>query len=289
VDPRTDQLGLSGDTEPPVGGAGGHQHRVGADALTAGEAEHGVVAVGVEAFDGHGRQHLDSVPARLGHEPLRQLRTPDALGEARVVVHALRHARLATQGTAVDHQGADPLPRGVDGGGEARRTSAHDGQVVGGAVRLQLESQPRGQLGVGGLEEMVALLEDDGGDRPAPLLQLLDEAQALRIIVDVDPPEGDAVLGEEPLRPLAVGAPRSPVDGDPGHPQLPLNPAARPESCPQCAPRGPRDRRATRRAAASRGDRTGCRDCAGRRCRRLLSESAGPGLGPRRMGGGESV
>ena len=60
------------------------------------------------------------------------------------------------------------------------------------------------------------------GMRAAALLQLLDEAEPLGVLVDVHPPVGDAVLGEELLGPLAVGAPGCPVDGDDlGHPQLP--------------------------------------------------------------------
>jgi hypothetical protein len=34
---------------------------------------------------------------------------------------------------------------------------------------------------------MFPLGEDDGGDRPRALLQFLDEAEPIRVLVDVDP------------------------------------------------------------------------------------------------------
>jgi hypothetical protein len=52
---------------------------------------------------------------------------------------------------------------------------------------------------------------------------MLDETEPLLILVDVNPVEWDPVLGQELLGPLAVGAPRRPVDGDLGHPRLPMN------------------------------------------------------------------
>ena len=120
VDPGADQLGLPGHAQPPVRRAAGHQHRAGAHPLPAGQAQHGVVSVPLEALDRHRGQHLDVVAARLGDKTLGQLGTPDALGESRVVVHPLGDAGLSAQGAAVHDQAADPLARGVDGGGETR-------------------------------------------------------------------------------------------------------------------------------------------------------------------------
>ena len=189
----------------------------------------------LQAVDPHRRQHLHTVAPRLGDEPLGQLGTADAVGESRVVVHPLGDPGLPTQCAAVDHQGADPLARRVDRGGEPRRSSSDDGQLVGGPIRLQLQAQPPREVAVGRLQEVVALREDDRGDRPSALLELLDEAEPLGVLVDVDPAEGNPVLGEELLGPLAVGAPRRPVHGDLGHPATPpeLDTGS---GLPKCAP-----------------------------------------------------
>jgi hypothetical protein len=155
VDARADQLRLPGHPETPVGGAGRDQHRLGADALTSGEAQDGVRPIRLEPLDRDRRQHLHPVAPRLGDEPLRQLGAPDALWEAGVVVHSLRDARLPAERAAVDDQGADPLACRVDGGGEPRRPASDDGEVIGGAIRLQLESEAPGQVPVQRSQQMV--------------------------------------------------------------------------------------------------------------------------------------
>jgi hypothetical protein len=83
----------------------------------------------------------------------------------------------------------------------------------------ELEAQLVGELHVRRLQQVRAVGEDDRGDRPAAVLELLDEAEAFGVGVDVDPGERDALLLEEGLRATAVGAPRRPVDGTAGAPR----------------------------------------------------------------------
>src|SRR5262245_59946945 len=64
---------------------------------------------------------------------------------------------------------------------------------------------------------MAAIGEDDGWNRAAPVLELFHEAKALGVVVDVDPLVGLAVLGQELLGALAVGAPGRPIDLDLSH------------------------------------------------------------------------
>src|SRR5205807_1896956 len=177
-----------------------------------------VVAVAVDRLHADGGQHLELVAARLGDEAVDELTTADPLGEAGVVVDALGDPGLAAEPATVEDDGVDPLPGGVDGRGETGGATADDGQVVEGALGLEGQAQPPRQLLVAGVDQGVAALrEDDGGDGAAALLQLLDGAQALGLLVDVHPLVGDALLGEELLGTPAVGAPGRPVDGHVGH------------------------------------------------------------------------
>src|ERR1019366_7191975 len=92
-----------------------------------------------------------------------------------------------------------------------------DREVVAPALGLEREPELARQLLVGRLDEHVGPVKDDRRNRAASLLQLLDVLQGGGIVVDVHPLVGDALLRQESFRALAIGAPGSAVDGDPGH------------------------------------------------------------------------
>ena len=61
----------------------------------------------------------------------------NALGESGIVVDAFGGAGLAADAAALDNQSVHALAGGVDGGGETRRSTANDDQVVVGAAGLR--------------------------------------------------------------------------------------------------------------------------------------------------------
>ena len=170
-----------------------------------------------DVLDAHCAEQLHLVAPRLRDESLGEVSAADALRKSRVVVDALGDAGLAAEPAAFDHDGVDALARRVDRGRESRRAATDDRQVVAAALGLEREPELARQLLVGGLDEHVRPVEDDGRDRAAAFLQLLDVLEPGRVLVDVDPVVRNALLREESLRAFAVGAPRCAVDGDLRH------------------------------------------------------------------------
>ena len=236
MDAGADEVVLAGNAEAPIRRSGGDQHRVRLDLLAACQAEAEVTrlrALGGDVLDAHRAEKFDLVATGLGDEALGEVRSADALREPRVVVDALGDARLAAEPAALDHHGVDAFSRRVDGGGETRRAAADDRQVVAAALGLEGEPELVRELLIGRIDEHVGRVEDDRRNRAPALLQLLDVLQAGGVLVDVDPVVGDALLGEESLRALAIGAPRGAVDGDLGHQVSRVRSALTPDRVPR--------------------------------------------------------
>jgi hypothetical protein len=97
MDPRADQVVLSGHPEPAIGRAGRDQYGMGDDFLTGTKRNH-VIAVGLsDPGDLHRRQQLDAVAFGLRDKAIGQLRAADPLRKARVVLDPLGDAGLPTQ------------------------------------------------------------------------------------------------------------------------------------------------------------------------------------------------
>ncbi len=215
-----DQVLLTRDAETPVRRPGRDQHRMALDLLPAGQSQAdvaGLSTLGGDLIDAHGAEQFDLVTTRLCDESLGEVRTANAFGEAGIVVDALGDAGLAAEPAAFDHHGVNAFSGRIDRGGEPGRAAADDREVVAAPLRLEGEPELARQHLVGGIDEHLGTVEDDGRNRAAALLQLLDVLERDRVLVDVDPVVGHALLREESLRALAVRAPRSAIDGDLRH------------------------------------------------------------------------
>ena len=215
MDPGADEVRLALGIRAAVRRSRGDQHGAGPDPLAGGRRHvRHPVAQRLEARHGHGRQQLDAVPGRLLREAVGELGTGDALGEPGVVVEALGDPGLAAEGRSLDDEGAGVLPGGVDAGRQSRRAATDDDHVVVAVHRGAAEAELLRQLLVRGLRQEAAVREHDRRDDLLAVVHPLDDLRGLGVLLEVDVGERDALLGQEGLRPPAVGAPRRAVQDD---------------------------------------------------------------------------
>ena len=116
MDAGPDEVVLTWHPEPPVRRAQGQQDGGRTVLAPVAGAHAAVVAVDVQGGDGLGGEDLDAEPLGLPAQPVGEVRTGDALGEAGEVVEPLGDAGLTADPGALDHQGAQALAGGVEGG-----------------------------------------------------------------------------------------------------------------------------------------------------------------------------
>ena len=102
---------------------------------------------------------LGAEAAGLVGRPLGEVGALEAAREAEVVLDPARLAGLAARGLALDHDGAQPLGRAVDGRGEPGRAAADDDEVVVVEARLVGDAEALGELEQRGPLEDRAVLE----------------------------------------------------------------------------------------------------------------------------------
>src|SRR5439155_13703698 len=99
-------------------------------------------------------------------------------------------------------------------GRQAGRTTADDDEIVVFHLGYRGQAELGRELGVARLDQRAPVFEEDRRDDPLAAVHLLDEREAIRVLLDVDPVVVDPLLAEELLGALTVAAPRRAVDGD---------------------------------------------------------------------------
>ena len=159
-------------------------------------------------------RQLYAVPSSLSDEALRQLGPGNAVGEAGIVVDVVADASLTAQGVGFHHDGVDALAGGIDPGGQARRATPGDDQVIGGSLGLKTEAETARQRLVAGVHVVVVVAIDHRWyDLPAAL-KLLEVFDGLRVLIDIDVGVGDPMSGQKLFHPFAMWAPGGAVDGE---------------------------------------------------------------------------
>ena len=138
---------------------------------------------------------------------LRQPRSGHALRKAGIVVDALCHTGLASDGATRDDEGIPALPGAIYGRGQPRRPRPHDDDSVELPRGARLDAQLRRKLGICRLDQDGAVLEQDGRNDLLSVVDLLNVLQAVRVVVDVYPLIVDHLVSEELLRPRAIWTP----------------------------------------------------------------------------------
>ena len=163
----------------------------------------------VRAVEGRRRGDVGELAAEgpgLLVGPLGELGPRDPAGEAEVVADQRAGAGLAPDGAAFDDERAQPLGRGVDGGGQSRGPGAHDDDVERRVV-VDVDDQAvrGGELGVGGVDEDPPVVQQHHRLRPRRHLRLTEQLGTLERVA-LDEPVRDAAVREHPshlVRPRA--------------------------------------------------------------------------------------
>ena len=215
--PGTDEVVLSGNPEPPVGGAQRQKDGEGAVLASIARTHTPVLAVHDQAVDRLSGQDFDAEPLGLLTQPVGEVRAGDALGEAGEVVEPFGHPGLTADAGPFDHEGAHPFACCVEGSGQSGWTRADDDQVVEGVLRLGAQTQLGGELGVAGLDEGRAVVEQQDGDDALAGIDLVHVGEGRVVSIDVDERVLHPLLAEELLHPLAVPAPAGSVQHKVSH------------------------------------------------------------------------
>ena len=130
--------------------------------------------------------------ARLERRSSGELRAGEAGGKAEVVLDSSARTRLTARGEAFDHQCAETLGCGVDGGGQPGRTTAEHDDVEALAVDLRSEAELIGDRGHRGSPDDAVGSDQDRavGIRDA---EPVEQDPALLVGGEVVPGEGNEV------------------------------------------------------------------------------------------------
>ena len=166
----------------PVRHARCQYHRVGVNGAAVVESHRSRRPVdlegdGLACGDQLGPEFL-GLPARS----VRELVAGDAVGEAQVVLDAGTLPGLTAGGGALDQHGLESLRGAVDGGGQPGRSAADHDKVVEVLRRHGGQAQRRSEIGVRRIDEGLALLGDDHGQRHTVLACRFEQSLALGLV-----------------------------------------------------------------------------------------------------------
>ena len=196
VDAATGEVVDAGSGVAPVVDAGGDDDGLCAQGRTVGEADRARGAVALQRDDVAGGDQFGAELGGLATGPLGELGARDAVGKAEVVLDARALPGLPACRRSLDEHGLQPLGRAVHRGAETSGTAADDDQVVEVLRGGGDETDPVGELGVGGVDQRLTGL---GDHHRAPLgvgVGRREQAHALGL-VGLEPLVGTLVAGEE--------------------------------------------------------------------------------------------
>ena len=145
------------------------------------EGDHPFVAVERETGDLSHDQELGAERDRLVLRARRQVRPADPAGEPEIVPDHRARPRLPARCLGLDHERAQPVRGGVDGGSETGRARPGDDEIVEPTIGLDVTAEHLGDLGVRRISER--LVAEDHGGQLASVPQLVQHPPALIGIV----------------------------------------------------------------------------------------------------------
>ena len=152
-------------------------------------------------------QDLHTEALCLGGGPPGEICAAQAPGKAQIILYERAGTRLAPGGLLLDHGDVQSFGPAVDGGSQARRTTAHDDQVVEGLRRLRLQAHLLGQRPVIRLHQHTTVGEEQHWQTVLALIDCLNQLSGLRLLLDIQPPVGDPVASQELFDVVAGGRP----------------------------------------------------------------------------------
>ena len=214
---RADQRLHSGDPEALVAGPGSQDHRPGGDLRAVGERHHVLVAANVQLGDLAHHRRLGAERPGLVEGAVAQLGTTDAEGKAEVVADQRAGAGLPTDGFAVDHDGAQSLRSGVDGGGQSGRSGTDHDDVEDPLGRAVPDTERERRLLVGGIGQHLPVEADEDRERAGGALDLVQQGPTLLGIRGMEGERQPSAL-EQVTDVVRAGRPLVVHDGDHGGP-----------------------------------------------------------------------
>ena len=208
VDAASGELVEPVGVEPAVGDAGGDDHGARLDLAPPSSS---TARTGPrDSKPTTSRASTISAPNRrdLGDGALGEVGPAEPLREAEVVLDRRALAGLPAGRLALDDDGAQPLGRGVDGGGQPGRPAADDAQVVERLLGAGAQARARSaSSSVVGAPERLGVGDQHQRQVVGAGAGELDQPGALGVALDVEPAVGHVVAGEERLDLVAAVGP----------------------------------------------------------------------------------
>ena len=134
-----------------------------------------------------GGEDLHPKALGLGNSPPGEVASAQPFRESGIVLDPRAVPCLPTGDLLLHHDGADPFRGGIHGGGEPRRATAHDEQLVERLVGLGIEADPLGDVPHGRPGQPSAVRQDDEGKRAPPAPRFAQVLAGLPVALDVEP------------------------------------------------------------------------------------------------------
>ena len=160
VDTGTIEVFERGDPQSPVADARREEHRARGDRTAVGEDHRELTAVVPEIRHPLHEGEVRPEDPRLLVSVLRQPTAAHTLREAEVVADQRARGGLPAEAAFVDDQGAEPLGRAVDRGGQTRGPGADDHQIEVPAARAHRRTGRQGEVRVRGVLQHRPVRED---------------------------------------------------------------------------------------------------------------------------------